>query len=883
MKAFLLIPLVFILTSTASGRPVPRFAPKDVVRRVRQVHTGKPTPGLDDGEFLVDTSIQYVAAPGYQSDPAVAFDGVNFLVVWADWRSDSSNGIYATRVTPQGAVLDPSGIVVSTAGSEQKCPAVAFDGTNFLAVWVDNRDSDDDVFAARVTPQGIVLDPSGIAVSTAPHGQSYPAVVFDGANFLAVWADSRDSTDDVFAARVTPQGTVLDPAGIAVSTAPDRQEFPTVAFDGVNSLVTWDDSRSDPAGDIYAARVTPQGTVLDPSGFVVSAAANTQECPFVAFDGTSFLVAWFDTRSTGYSDVYAARVTPQGTVLDPSGIAVSTAAEYQEAEGVAFDGTNFWVVWNDNRGGSSSDIYAARVTPQGMVLDPSGIPVSTAGGDQYNSAVALGGGNLLVAWEDYRNNPYEPDVYAARVTPAGTVLDPQGILATLAIGWQEYPAVAFDGANFLVSWSNGRSDSTHDVYAARVTPQGAVLDSTVIAISTAPGWHSDPAIAFDGTNCLVTWMDYRNGSYGDIYATRVTPQGTVLDPSGIPVTTDSGDQLYPAIAFDGTNYLVTWMDDRSGSTYDIYAARVTPAGTVLDPSGILVSAAADYQMYPAVAFDGANFLVTWMDYRGGTAYDIYAARVTPGGSVLDPAGIPVSTAANDQSYPAVAFDSTDFLVTWTDERSDWQGDIYAARVTPQGTVLDPSGIPVSTAPDVQWYPDVAFDGANFFVAWQDYRSGSTFDIYCARVSQAGVVFDSGPVVRQAGDQVGPALARGTGNQLLLAYEGWAGTVGDKTYNTDRIWGKMNPSPGVEESRQPTAYGSQSTATIVRGVLLLGKPAQSTSGQSPISLLDISGRKVLDLRPGPNDVSRLAPGVYFVRHPGPGVRGRGEVRKVVIQD
>jgi hypothetical protein len=28
------------------------------------------------------------------------------------------------------------------------------------------------------------------------------------------------------------------------------------------------------------------------------------------------------------------------------------------------------------------------------------------------------------------------------------------------------------------------------------------------------------------------------------------------------------------------------------------------------------------------------------------------------------------------------------------------------------------------------------------------------------------------------------------------------------------------------------------------------------------LLDISGRKVLNLRPGPNDVSGLAPGVYF---------------------
>jgi hypothetical protein len=29
-------------------------------------------------------------------------------------------------------------------------------------------------------------------------------------------------------------------------------------------------------------------------------------------------------------------------------------------------------------------------------------------------------------------------------------------------------------------------------------------------------------------------------------------------------------------------------------------------------------------------------------------------------------------------------------------------------------------------------------------------------------------------------------------------------------------------------------------------------------------LDVSGRKVLDLQPGANDVGYLAPGVYFIR-------------------
>jgi hypothetical protein len=38
--------------------------------------------------------------------------------------------------------------------------------------------------------------------------------------------------------------------------------------------------------------------------------------------------------------------------------------------------------------------------------------------------------------------------------------------------------------------------------------------------------------------------------------------------------------------------------------------------------------------------------------------------------------------------------------------------------------------------------------------------------------------------------------------------------------------------------------------------------------SRAALLDVSGRKVLDLLPGANDVRTLAPGVYFVVTPSP---------------
>jgi len=49
-----------------------------------------------------------------------------------------------------------------------------------------------------------------------------------------------------------------------------------------------------------------------------------------------------------------------------------------------------------------------------------------------------------------------------------------------------------------------------------------------------------------------------------------------------------------------------------------------------------------------------------------------------------------------------------------------------------------------------------------------------------------------------------------------------------------------------------------------------------------ALLDISGRRVMDLKPGANDVRALAPGVYFAGE-GPGTRGQGlgRIRKVIV--
>jgi YVTN family beta-propeller protein len=88
--------------------------------------------------------------------------------------------------------------------------------------------------------------------------------------------------------------------------------------------------------------------------------------------------------------------------------------------------------------------------------------------------------------------------------------------------------------------------------------------------------------------------------------------------------------------------------------------------------------------------------------------------------------------------------------------------------------------------------------------------------------------------------------------------------------------------GVAEAPGAEVHAQKRPPTIIRDVLLL--PQASSLKPQAASLLDAAGRKVADLRPGANDVSRLSPGVYFVRDLSAVSRGPSavSVRKVVIQ-
>lgn len=353
---------------------------------------------------------------------------------------------------------------------------------------------------------------------------------------------------------------------------------------------------------------------------------------------------------------------------------------------VVFDGTNYLVAW-----ASTAGVYAARVTPEGVLADPDGILVAPAETmpEGLKVDVACTGSTCLVTWIERRVNT----VY-----------------------------VQIDG-EWLIYWTGPR---VH-LLAARVTPAGQPLDPGGLLVSdsencgpiTAPCEysHSTVSVAQDGTNFLLVWSQQGSGLGG----ARVGPDGTVLEVDAIPISTAVGDPSFPSVAFDGSLYLVSWVN--GDFTYNrILGARLDTAGTVLDPGGLLVSesgATSAYQFdelpHPSVTRDGASFVVTWLDSRFVPSFedrDVYSARVSGEGVVLDVGGRLLSSGAGPRSSLALVNDGRQPVVVWNacfDRLSSGlcpPSPMYGLRLATDGTPVDASPWLVGDAGDFS----IASDG-----------------------------------------------------------------------------------------------------------------------------------------------------------------------------
>jgi hypothetical protein len=324
------------------------------------------------------------------------------------------------------------------------------------------------------------------------------------------------------------------------------------------------------------------------------------------------------------------------------------------------------------------------------------------------------------------------NIIGALVSPAGFVLGNYVNIDDSAND-DRVPRVAFDGMNYLVVYERAVSSSNHNIIGARVSPAGTVLGGSPFAIDDSPNDDINPSVAFDGMNYLVVYEEVSGPTDHDIIGARVSPAGTVLGGSPFAIDDSPNDGRDPAITFGGGNYLVVYQEDVTVTTTDhnIRGTLVDPTGTVSPGSPFNIDFTTNDDIVPAVASDGTNFLVAYQRIFS-TDSDIRGATVNATGSTITPFAIDTLVDVDDVA-PAVAFDGTNYLVAYQENTSPANRNIIGTRVSPAG-VANTNAVLIDTSGFDDLAPAVAFGATSYLVAYEEVFSSTDHDIIGALVT-----------------------------------------------------------------------------------------------------------------------------------------------------
>jgi len=202
-----------------------------------------------EGRFLAPAATQPFIVAKSQTDQQrgnLAGDGQNLIAVW-DEEIDGKRQIFAGRYDAGRNLRTASGIRISGDG-DNSGPSVAFNGRDYLIAWgrkIDGRENE--VAARRLSASGEVLDTEDLILGDTP--VAYPSVASDGSNWLVLWSERLTVSGcntfgygvRLFAARVGPSGVLLDPGGVPIAPQlpTDAHDF-DVAWTGTNYIAAWE-------------------------------------------------------------------------------------------------------------------------------------------------------------------------------------------------------------------------------------------------------------------------------------------------------------------------------------------------------------------------------------------------------------------------------------------------------------------------------------------------------------------------------------------------------------------------------------------------------------------------------------------------------------------
>lgn len=363
------------------------------------------------------------------------------------------------------------------------------------------------------------------------------------------------------------------------------------AFDGTNYLVSLESDTQ--RATVAAQMMSSSGGKI---GSVISIGQAGQSCcSNIAFDGANYLMIWEWDQGIKNSGtpfmIYGQFIGTAGTAIGQP-FAITTAGIMQDGVKVlVYGGGKYLLTYTriiDSKNTNDRYVAGRLISPDGGM----GSEFRISDGLGASSSIAFDGTNFFVVWQESSN---EYEVRGRFVSPSGNLGQEISVNASLASS-DNPPSVAFDGTHYLVAWNDevgGTGSREWDIFGQLVSTNGALVGN-VIPIVIEPGPQVVPTLTFDGNNYLAVWIDGKNDTNGnficdanegtcwDVYGQYISKAGALVG-NKIAISTDAGNQMGGVMSFNGKTFVgissgIAIGRGLSGITQvgDVYGVFVTP-------------------------------------------------------------------------------------------------------------------------------------------------------------------------------------------------------------------------------------------------------------------------------------------------------------------
>lgn len=348
---------------------------------------------------------------------------------------------------------------------------------NCVVVWEGPGPEGVGIYGQIYTNEGVNVNDNFKIIdgtSTPIPSVRYPSVAVgpDG-YFTVVWEDVRnDGLGDIMAQRYTNNGLPIGTSFKVGNFAHGSKEgFPQIAADGMgNFIIVWHFFPEDLDGDIYAQWFSAEGIPAGDAFRINDITFSYQSVPSVAMNNNGeFVVAWQENRWTASRNIHARKFNFDGSPVGGDIKVNDITGEFGQIKSkVAInDDGSFAVTWYT--WGTYKDIYVQFYSADQSPIGGN-IKVNDDAGNftqAFADITTDDAGNYFVVWEDSRNGT-TTNIFGQLFSSSGTRVGNNFKVSTIESKTQMRPKVVSSRSNFFTTWiSNvyGNAGSGDDIWA----------------------------------------------------------------------------------------------------------------------------------------------------------------------------------------------------------------------------------------------------------------------------------------------------------------------------------------------------------------------------------------------------------------------------------